>query len=252
MIQPLSIPPSICYTTQSNKILMRKLMTKTLLTAHSGCDGTQDNSLTYIAYALALNADCLELDIRRDNSGALVLNHDDGPAHATLADAFLQLTTHPEKKLNCDLKQEGLELETYALARQMGVDGQIVFSGTVSKDATSVKPDIFHLVPWFVNIELLFPEIKAVGLTEAVKALGAIPMADTIQAFVNDNGACCLNTHHSIAKTPLYKELMARGVSLSVWTPDDEQVITGFLADAVYNITTRNAKRACEIRREQS
>ncbi len=226
-------------------------MAKTLLTAHSGCDGTHDNSLEYIYYALALEADCLELDIRKDQSGALVLAHDDGPARAMLADAFLQLTNHPEKKLNCDLKQEGLELETYALARQMGADGQIVFSGTVSGAVAGAKPDIFQLVPWFVNIELLFPQIKALGLTEAVKALGAIPMADTIQAFIRDNGARCLNAHHSIAKTPLYPELMARGVSLSLWTPDDEQAIRGFLADGVYNITTRNAKRACEIRRKQ-
>lgn len=223
-------------------------MSKTLLTAHSGCDGTHDNSLAYISYALALDVDCLELDIRKDQNGMLVLAHDDGPAHARLADAFLQLKNHPEKKLNCDLKQEGLELETYALSKQVGVAGQIVFSGTVSKDAANAKPDIFHLVPWFLNIELLFPEIKALGLTDAVKALDAMTMADTIQAFITDNGARCLNTHHSIAKTPLYSELMARGVFLSVWTPDDEQVIRALLADEVYNLTTRNAKRACEIR----
>ena len=223
-------------------------MSKTLLTAHSGCDGTPDNSLAYISYALALDVDCLELDIRKDQNGVLVLAHDEGPAHARLADAFLQLISPPQKKLNCDLKQDGLELETCALAKQMGVDRQIVFSGTVSKDTANAKRDIFHLMPWFVNIELLFPEIKALGLTRAIDTLGAMTMADTIQAFIADNGARCLNTHHSIAKTPLYSELMNRGVLLSVWTPDDEQVIRGFMADEVYNLTTRNAKRACEIR----
>ena len=108
-------------------------MPNTLLTAHSGCDGTKDNSLEYINYALNLGADCLELDIRKDKSGTLVLSHDDGPAHVTLEEAFTMLANHPEKRLNCDVKQDGLELEVYSLARQKQVVGQIVFSGSISK-----------------------------------------------------------------------------------------------------------------------
>lgn len=222
-------------------------MFRTLLTAHSGCDGMKDNSMEFVSYALGLDVDAIEVDVRRGSGGALVLAHDDGPANAMLLDVFIAMKAHPEKRLNCDLKQDDLELDVWRLAKQAGVDKQILFSGTVSGDAAKAEPDIFGHVDWFVNIELLFPEIKILGLWEAVGVLGPMYMADKVQAFIAGNGARCVNTHHSIASTPLYRELMKRQVPVSVWTPDEEKVIRRFMEDGVYNITTRNAKRACEI-----
>ena len=222
-------------------------MSKTLLTAHSGCDGTKDNSMAFVSYALALAVDCIEADIRRDGKGTLVLAHDEGPACAALREAFSMLAAHPGKKLNCDLKQEGLELDVWTLARQMGVDGQILFSGTVSHDAAKEEPALFERVDWFVNIELLFPRIRTLGLAAAVEALGAPFMAEELQAFMSMHKARCVNAHHAIASTPLYGELMERKIPVSLWTPDDEQTILRFWKDGVYNITTRNARRACEI-----
>ena len=40
-----------------------------IITAHSGCDGTEDNSLEFVTYALRSEAGCLEVD--------LILSHDD-------------------------------------------------------------------------------------------------------------------------------------------------------------------------------
>lgn len=61
------------------------------------------------------------------------------------------------------------------------------------------------------------------------------------------NGAMCVNTHHSIVSTPLYQELRNRQIPISVWTPDDVHLISRLWEDGVYNITTRNAQRACRI-----
>ncbi len=222
-------------------------MFRTMLTAHSGCDGMKDNSMEFVSYALGLAVDAIEVDVRKGSGGALVLAHDDGPANATLFDVFLAMKAHPEKKLNCDLKQDNLELDVWRLARQAGTDRQIIFSGTVSWDAAKAEPAIFKHADWFVNIELLFPEIKELGLTEAVGVLGPIYMAGKLQEFITGNGARCVNSHHSIASTPLYLELKKRQIPVSVWTPDDLQMIRRFMADGVYNITTRNAKGACGI-----
>lgn len=225
-------------------------MPKTWLTAHSGCDGTQDNSMQFVSYALKLDVDCIEVDVRRGANGALVLSHDEGAARTLLFDVLPELCDHPGKKLNCDLKQEGLETAVWALAKTVGVGDQIVFSGTVSAEAAKDEPAIFEHAGWFLNIELLFPEIKTLGPAELQDASRAARMADQLQRFLAANGARCVNSHYMIAITPLYQELMQRGIPLSVWTPDDEQVISRFLQDGVYNITTRNAKRACELARQ--
>jgi glycerophosphoryl diester phosphodiesterase len=111
---------------------VRSSMRKTLLTAHSGCDGTPDNSGAFLEYAMALDADCVEVDVRMTPDGRLVLAYDDGPAPALLSDALTLLRGHPEKMLNCDLKQRDLEILVWALARESGVGGQIAFSGEVS------------------------------------------------------------------------------------------------------------------------
>ena len=55
---------------------------KTLITAHSGSDGTPDNSLACVEYALSTDADAFEVDVRRLADGTLALGHDEiGRAH---------------------------------------------------------------------------------------------------------------------------------------------------------------------------
>lgn len=49
---------------------------KTLITAHSGSDGTPDNSLACVRYAISTAADAFEVDVRRLADGTLALGHD--------------------------------------------------------------------------------------------------------------------------------------------------------------------------------
>ena len=49
---------------------------KTQITAHSGSDGTPDNSLACVRYALSTDADAFEVDVRRLSDGTLALGHD--------------------------------------------------------------------------------------------------------------------------------------------------------------------------------
>ena len=41
---------------------------KTLITAHSGADGTPDNSMEFVRYALTRQADVLEVDVRMEKT----------------------------------------------------------------------------------------------------------------------------------------------------------------------------------------
>ena len=221
---------------------------KTRLTAHAGCDGRMDNSTEFLRHAMALPVDLVEVDVRRGAGGALVLAHDEGPAAAMLADALSILVEHPEKKLNCDLKQRGLEASVRALAGEYGVGGQIAFSGEVSTLAARETPGIFEEIEWYVNLENLFPEANDRSFAATLTTLHAQNMASRIKSFLSEHHARCLNVHYRVEETKLYPELMRRGIPLSVWTPDDERTIERFLRGDVYNITTRNAAAACQLR----
>ncbi len=211
-------------------------MKRTLLTAHSGCDNTPDNSMAFVRYALTLPVDCFEVDIRRGKTGALILAHDESGGGTPLQEAFVALSGHPRMKINCDLKEPGLESAVYACAEEMGVADRLVFSGTVQ------KCDVIQKVDWYLNIELLFPGISAFSDIAPAEALSRV------ESGMRETGAVCLNTHYSIVETPLYAMLAARGIPLSLWTPSEEPLLRRFLADGVANITTRAAKRACDLR----
>ena len=88
-----------------------------MITAHSGCDETPENSLEFLRTALQSEADAVEVDVRKNGEGKLILSHDETQKDAvTLEEAFRMIQGVPKKKINCDLKQKGLEEEIYRLA----------------------------------------------------------------------------------------------------------------------------------------
>ncbi len=96
----------------------------TILTAHSGADGLQDNSLAFVCYAAEFGADVLEIDVRRGADGELRLGHDAAnPSGPSINEAFALLREAPGIRMNCDLKEHGLEKAVCALTREAGVDG---------------------------------------------------------------------------------------------------------------------------------
>ncbi len=213
-------------------------MKTTLLTAHSGCDATPDNSMEFVRYALTLDVDCLEVDIRLGATGELILTHDASGAGTPLREAFAALAGHRKMKINCDLKESGLEAAVYALARAEGVQDRLVYSGTVKKCAATDQVD------WYLNIELLFPGASSFADVSPEDALARIVTG------MGETGARCLNTHYSIADTPLYPLLKECGVPLSLWTPSEEPLLRRFLAEGAHNVTTRAARLACALRAE--
>ena len=105
-----------------------------LITAHSGCDGTPDNSLEFVRHALQTNADALEVDVRKTENGGLAISHDPIAADqdAPTLQAVFSLVAPTEKKINCDLKEPDLEEAVIGLAREQGLLQRLIFSGTVS------------------------------------------------------------------------------------------------------------------------
>ena len=103
-----------------------------MITAHSGADGTKENSLEFVAYAMQTGADALEVDVRMGENGILILSHDKTDEDAVrLADVFRMMGKYPGMRINCDLKECGLEVAVRQLALISGLKTeQILYSGS--------------------------------------------------------------------------------------------------------------------------
>lgn len=186
-----------------------------MITAHSGCDSTGDNSMAFIEYALGLPVDALEVDVRRNARGELVLAHDEPPEDAvSLAEVFDLLRARREKRINCDLKQKGLEADVAALAQKQGTAGQLIFTGDVNPALFRRGLAQYPGVIWYANLETLLPDFgrwQKSGPSQA-DIDARLETVLTKMAAYETSG---LNWHFSLAER-VWERARALGVGASV------------------------------------
>lgn len=221
-----------------------------MITAHSGCDGTPENSLEFLRTALQSEADAVEVDVRKNGEGKLILSHDETQEDAvTLEEAFRMAEGIPKKKINCDLKQKGLEEAVYRLASEYGMEKRLIFTGDVNPELFQKGSCAFPSITWYANLEVFRPELyrnfgTEEGKRELVKALPAV--LNEMKAYE----AAGINWHYSLAEQVL-DLAEKKGIGISVWTVDDEELQRKFLRKHVDNITTRRLKQLTAIRNEE-
>ena len=203
-----------------------------MITAHSGADGTKENSLEFVAYAMQTGADALEVDVRMGENGILILSHDKTDEDAVrLADVFRMMGKYPGMRINCDLKECGLEVAVRQLALISGLKTeQILYSG-------SVRP-----VP--VNIEEYLPDIYKEQKEDLLFEQAAYKISRACRKY----GIHTVNVNEKIATEEFIRVTGENDIDLSVWTVNDEERFRELLGQGVKNITTRNVKMACEVR----
>lgn len=87
-----------------------------------------DNSLEFVDYTLRSGIDALEVDACRNPGDILALGHDAaGESTPSLLETFVRAAECLVTKINCDLKELGLEAEVSRLAEQTGL-GRLIFS----------------------------------------------------------------------------------------------------------------------------
>lgn len=220
----------------------------TILTAHSGADGFPDNSSAYVRHALASGADALEIDVRRGGDGVLRLGHDStDDALPTLAEVFAQLAQTPGKRVNCDLKEHGLEEAVCALARERGLAGRVILTGSSDADLYAASPLLRETAELWVNIEEYVPGVYEPRDWTLDLLLAA---AEEILAVCARCSLSTVNVHYRLAVPPFAARLAAAGVGLSVWTVNEEADIRRFLAAGIHGLTTRNLTAALAIKKE--
>ena len=218
-----------------------------MITAHSGSDGTPDNSLEFICYALESQADVLEVDIQKDPaSGELIITHDEQLSgdYPTLREVFFLLATHPTMRINCDLKHAGLELAVYELAEQLGVVDRLIYSGTVDVTVIEKYPELrnievfLNLEEYVENLYYNYRDIPDFELTAAEK----------ICAVCKRHNVHVVNVNFILVTRRFIRLLSEKGIGVSVWTVNDPEAIAYFLTRGVYNLTTRALQRAVDFR----
>ena len=219
-----------------------------MITAHSGADGFQDNSLDYVRYALASGADCLEVDVRRGPDGRLMLGHDAADAALpTLEEVFSLLAETAAMGINCDLKEPGLEEAVCALAKAKGLRGRVLLTGTVDMRRWAARHELHEIASLWANIEELLPDFDKEQVKDPACREQA---AEEAVQLCRELGIDTVNSWYGLADEAFLARFRRAGIALSLWTVNEEEALRRCLRAGVRSITTRKLKLALALREE--
>ncbi|MDE6472321.1 MAG: hypothetical protein K2L52_04770 [Clostridia bacterium] len=133
-----------------------------IITAHGGALGTGRNTKAYFNNIDKYGADALEVDIYKSGD-LLYLSH--WPSFFPKRKLTLRYAFEHVKKtgmlINCDLKMKGIIQDVIALAKEVGVQDQLIFTGCVNINDSDI---IDCGQAWFnsVGIEYTKNNVKAI------------------------------------------------------------------------------------------
>ena len=216
--QPLSLPQNFTYT------------------AHTGCCGTEDNSLEAIKVGIEHGADIVEFDLYFNSENIAVLSHDAPKGNEiTLDEAFKLIATYEDVNVNVDVKLCNDNLHVvYDLAEKYNITNRIFFTGINLEDVTTVKKEC-PTVPYYLNYEVLKENKQTPEyLNDLVK-------------IVKDSGAVGINFNKDSATKELVDTFHNNELLVSIWTVNEEKDMYKILYFAPDNITTRNPDKLNNI-----
>ena len=209
--QPINLPRNFTYT------------------AHTGCCGTEDNSLEAIKVGIEHGADIVEFDLYFNDENVAVLSHDAPKGNeVTLDEAFKLIATYEDVKVNVDVKLCNDNLHViYDLAEKYDITDRIFFTGINLEDVATVKKE-YPTVPYYLNYEVLKENKQTPEyLNDLVK-------------IVKDSGAVGINFNKDSATKELVDTFHENDLLVSIWTVNEEKEMFKILYFAPDNITTRN------------
>lgn len=186
------------------------------------------NSREYILHAMSLRIDALEVDVRRNCEGELILTHnppENGREYLTLAEAFGILA---DKRLciNCDLKERGLEHDVLCIADECRIGRErIIFTGSLTDWRTKIE----GVYTW------LNPEEIFAGFYDGE---GDFP---EVMRLARERGYSVLNVDYRCVNDDVIALANRQGLKLSLWTIDDSEDV--IVSSCVINITTNFPSR---------
>ena len=242
---------------------------KTFITAHSGCEGTERDSLETIERALRYGADIIEMDVRMAPTGVLRISHnrmtaEEYEAKPTLEEVFRRIKdTH--LRINCDLKEQSTLYAVLLLGERMGLGAdRLILSGCTSPEQLARDPEIVKRAAVYLNMEeilkYLYLAEGAEGCDTRFRDLMSRPWsmmgpAPTPERWLSHIVRCCkmLGVQGlNLPKDRLPEELIVlcheAELPFSVWTVNEPEIMDKCLRVGAENITTLEVKLAVEKR----
>lgn len=225
-----------------------------LITAHSGCENTPENSLLSIQTGISLGADCVEVDVRLRSDGTLWLSHDvpeESAQPLTLAAAF-EAVLPAGMAINCDLKDADALYPVLALAERLALPrAQLIFSGAVSIPALLKDENVARRSRIFLNSEEIVSHLTAAPApSRQQQAQYLLENRAAVAQLLRTVQAEALNAPYKYFSLSDIALLQAEGIALSLWTVNEEDALQRLLPVNALNLTTRQPRAALTLRGE--
>lgn len=229
-------------------------MRNIIITAHSGCDGTPDNSMEHILKGIELGADCIEIDINMDDQGKMWLTHNplEDYSKCVPLDEALRVICESGLAINCDLKAENLLYPVLEAAEAAGFKREkLVFSGSVNVDLLRKDPAVAKRARIFLNLEQIYPYLPYdKPQSRAEEAVYFDAHVEELAAIVKEVEAECVNPSFRMMSSERIALSLSHGINLSLWTVNEEDEQRTLIREDLVNLTTRNVAGALRIRKE--
>lgn len=207
-------------------------------TAHTGCCGTDDNSISSIESGAAYGAQIVEFDLNFDEQKNPVLSHDEPKGgEVVLDEAFKKVSEYESLKVNVDLKSYDSLRQVQELASKYNILNRIFFTGVNEEHVDVVKMSC-PAVSYYLNIDVK----DASEHTEEY--------LDSLVSKVKQCGAIGINFNKDSASKELVERFHENGLLVSIYTVDKEVQMYEILSYAPDNITTKNPDKMQEILKE--
>ena len=197
------------------------------VTAHTGCEGTKDNSVESIITAGKSGADVTEFDLRFDKSGGGILAHDDNEINSvTLEKALGTVSAFDSLKVNVDCKTTDNLKEVYRLGEELGITERLFYTGIEEKDVQAAQLQTPQ-IPYYLNYKV---NRSKKNDEQYIRSLIVL---------VKEKGALGLNINHGLCSKKMVEMFREEGLAVSVWTANDVFSMIKCLSFSPDNITTR-------------
>ncbi len=197
------------------------------VTAHTGCEDTEDNSLEAIRKGYESGADIVEFDLNFTADGEAVLSHDEAKGDCvTLDEAFALIAELAGIRVNVDCKSTANLKVVAELAEKHGIIERIFYTGIEENDVAAVKEQTPEIAYW-----LNFDVSKSKNTDEDY----LLSLADKVR----ENGAVGLNINHKSCSKQLVEVFHREGLLVSIWTVNSKFAMARAIELGADNITTR-------------
>lgn len=239
-----------------------------LITAHSGCENSADNTVSSIRTGVAAGAHSVEIDVRCTSDEKLILMHDaEIPTHSrgvvrvsdvtfpellelqeqeellfkhphmeiTLLETALELAASREIMLNIDVKDNASAESVVPTVKRHDMEHQVVLSGC---DAVRAR-----------RIRSAHPQMQVLLNAELPprSSDGAVDRARDVCRDATDAGCCGINIDFRQCSRELVSAAQLRYLPVSVWTVDSPEDMREMMELGVFAITTYHPSRLLSL-----